>query len=331
MPRRVGTVVRLPRNDESGAVLAFAVLLSIAVLAVGHALLFASEGAYVTARAHAHIVEGDAAAEGALEEARRAGWTLWMDLIPVGGRRGDPPQLQDNTTTEVTWRRLSAEGWLVEAAATRTPRPPTVRRRLLWIYDPELRISELPAVVSLGPGAPTEILGSISGDTVALGVVDAPALGLLDLATMLSFAASLGPRGRPEPADVWGACDTAVMWNWGDPSSPSRPCSSYSPLKGRRGALEVDGGEGQVVLVVDGDVLLRAGTRVTGLLIASGRVDVLEGSSFQGRIVAFAGLGVEAGSSVVGSRDRAAAALRAVRDVLGGALPLHPALRLGPE
>lgn len=323
-----------PKSDQGGAVLVVAVLVTLALLGLGHVLLVSAEAAYLTSAAHARIVELDARAAGAVQAELARGWASWMDSVGVGGRhtRTDSVLVPVPAVTWVTWRRLSSEAWLVEASVAQAAGARAARlRRLVWVYDPGARVGALPGVVSTGPGAPVSIGGSIVTDTApAVGVVDEAALGLLSVTTLVAAADSVGPVGTPAPIDGGGTCDTGPVWNWGDPLGPNRPCGGYRPLKGRPSSLLVDGGEGQGVLVVDGDVTFRAGALHHGVVVASGRVDVLDGSVIEGRVIAFGGLLVEAGASVVGSPDRARLALEGARETVGGALVLHEAARLGP-
>lgn len=318
-------------SRNRGSVLAFVVLLALALLALGHAILVGAEGAYTASRAYASIVEGDAASSGALVESLESGWQVWMDSLATGGIGAEPPTVKEGIVTEVEWRRLSHEAWLLTAASSRGGRTPIVRRRLAWIYDPEARIEALPGIVSVGIGAPVELFGSVTGDTSAVGAVDAPTLGLLELPVLLALADAVGPRGVPGPVERLGACDAGSPWNWGSLSDPTGPCGSHVALKGRVGDLEIESGEGRVVLIVDGDVLVRGGAELEGLLVVSGQVTLSAGATMTGRVLASGGIRVDAGAEVIGSGAAAAEVLRALRSRLGLALPLHAAHRLGPD
>ncbi|NNF14297.1 MAG: hypothetical protein HKN72_13785 [Gemmatimonadetes bacterium] len=325
----MGRPMRNGRSTESGAVLVFAVLLALGLLVLGHALLVLAESAYVTSRAHARIVDQGAVVDEALLNALEAGWAPWMDSVPVGRRRTERTGVDGADSTEVTWRRLATEGWLLTARPLARPGGGAAAgRRLVWVMDAAQRMEALPAVVSVGAGAPTLVAGEVSGDTSALGIVGTPALGLLELHAALAQAGALDARGSVAPADAFGACDFSAMWNWGDPGQSSRPCGSFTALRGRVGDLTIDGGQGRVVLFVDGDVTLRAGAAIEGVVVVSGHVRLVEGALFRGRLVAFGGIEVEGGSSVVGSLGAATAALAAVRSSLNARLLLHQARRL---
>lgn len=71
----------------------------------------------------------------------------------------------------------------------------------------------------------------------------------------------------PAPAVTGGACDRARSDNWGAPGG-SGPCASYAPLIWATGDVELRGGAGQGVLLVDGDLTLSAGATFAGVVIA---------------------------------------------------------------
>lgn len=89
-------------------------------------------------------------------------------------------------------------------------------------------------------------------------------------ATLTRHAAIVLPPGSvvtPAPAVSGGRCDRARADNWGDPSG-SGACATYAPLIWATGDLRLQGGAGQGVLLVDGDLVLEAGARFSGVVIA---------------------------------------------------------------
>ncbi len=318
-------------RGESGAVLAFAVLVALALLVLGHSLLVSAEAAYTTSKAHARIVQDGWKVEAILMDVLDAPWTAWLDSVPQGGRRTYQVVGPRGDSTGLTWRRLSQEVWLLTARPESVGGGPTLeRRRLVWVLNAAQRIMELPAVVSVAAGSPTRVVGAITGDTTAIGVVPMPGLGLLPLRAAMGQGQSLDPGGTPGPSDAFGTCDTSDRWNWGDPDHPARPCGSHTALRSRAGDVVVSGGRGRVVLFVDGNATFQAAANVDGLVVASGVVRLEGGASIRGRVLAYGGVEVEAGSSVVGSRAVATAALEGVRERFAARGVLHPAQRLGP-
>jgi hypothetical protein len=96
---------------------------------------------------------------------------------------------------------------------------------------------------------------------------------------------------RLAPAAVGATCDRAAPGNWGAPGDPRDPCFDYVPLVFATSDLEIQAGSGQGILVVDGSVTFRAGTTFTGLVLATGRVD-LDGARVTGAVRAGSGVRV---------------------------------------
>ena len=61
-------------------------------------------------------------------------------------------------------------------------------------------------------------------------------------------------------------CNLADPANWGDPTGASA-CAWHAPVIWARGDVELQGGVGQGVLLVDGDLTLSGGVQFTGLII----------------------------------------------------------------
>lgn len=102
---------------------------------------------------------------------------------------------------------------------------------------------------------------------------------------------------RPSVQD--GRCDESDARNWGDPSSAGA-CASYLPAIHAAGDLSVQGGVGQGVLIVDGDLELGGAFEFAGLILVGGTMSIVGGgASVTGGIVA-AGIDLaSAGSDVV--------------------------------
>lgn len=81
-----------------------------------------------------------------------------------------------------------------------------------------------------------------------------------------------GPVVAPQPVWSNGICVTAVRSNWGDPYASGTSCNGYFPLVLTTGDLEIRGGRGQGVLVVDGDLRVSGGFVYAGLVLVRGSV-----------------------------------------------------------
>lgn len=70
----------------------------------------------------------------------------------------------------------------------------------------------------------------------------------------------------PGPVVALAACDSSVATNWGE-NLGAGPCARYAPVIHARGSMELRGGRGQGILLVDGDLTVAHGARFDGLVI----------------------------------------------------------------
>lgn len=97
--------------------------------------------------------------------------------------------------------------------------------------------------------------------------------GTLRLVDLLDVADHvISGSTSPRPATASGLCDTTDPVNWGAPSDRAHPCFDYFPLIYADSDLNVTSGEGQGILIVDGDLNLASGTRFHGPILATGRI-----------------------------------------------------------
>jgi hypothetical protein len=94
-----------------------------------------------------------------------------------------------------------------------------------------------------------------------------------------AYTASVPPR-----------CNTDVETNWGEPILPTDPCFDHFPIIYRYGNLKLQGGRGQGILLVEGDLEATGGmvfygpVMVTGTLSTSGNSG--QGAKFFGGVIA---------------------------------------------
>ena len=70
-------------------------------------------------------------------------------------------------------------------------------------------------------------------------------------------------------------CDASVLTNWGAPTVPTSPCFNYFPIVYHYGDLSISGsGEGQGILLVEGDLHVQGRIDFYGPVIVTGGVDV---------------------------------------------------------
>ncbi len=85
-------------------------------------------------------------------------------------------------------------------------------------------------------------------------------------------------------------CDKSVQTNWGEPALNTDPCFNYFPVIYHQGNLKLQGGRGQGILLVEGDLTATGGmvfygpVFVTGTLSTSGNSG--QGAKFYGGVIA---------------------------------------------
>lgn len=337
---------------EAGAVLVVVVLVMLATFGLGHGLLLAARFELLAARAGARQLELRAAAQTAGARALAGGGGAWMDSVAPWHTGPTTSDSIGSIRTEASFRRLAPESWLVESWARRAAGPTVRAARLAWTMDPLERVLDLHGVVAVRTDAPVEITGTIEAGVVAaalppltasmcaplaapqaarlsslppVAALDSsilrPGLGELSFDQLLALAPQgVQGTGTPAPVERLGVCVDGA-WSWGDPERPFRACGAELPLRAATADLVVDGGIGQGVLLVDGDIVLAGGGRYYGLVLATGVLDVREGAELTGYAVAAGGLSVASGSRIVGSACWAERALRANRALLSVAVP----------
>jgi hypothetical protein len=112
---------------------------------------------------------------------------------------------------------------------------------------------------------------------------------LKKLATLIVTDANppaTGPVHIGNPA----RCDKSVESNWGEPAIQTDPCSNYFPIIYHYGNLSLQGGRGQGILLVEGDLTATGGmvfygpVYVTGTLSSEGNKN--QGAKFYGGVIA---------------------------------------------
>jgi hypothetical protein len=110
------------------------------------------------------------------------------------------------------------------------------------------------------------------------------ALATLTLASANPAATAPAYTGNPPK------CNKAVETNWGEPLLKTDPCFNYFPIIYHNGDLKLQGGRGQGVLLVEGDLTATGGmvfygpVYVTGTLSTSGNSG--QGAKFFGGVIA---------------------------------------------
>jgi hypothetical protein len=319
-----------PCEQPQGVALVLSVFLAMAMFGVGHGLLLGAQAATIASRALSRSAAVEAEAEGVVAGTLRKGWGSPMDTVPIGGHGEGVDTLRTGAVTRTIWRRLAAEIWLLEISLRSLDGWQATSRRLIWGMNPETRIDALGAALSVGSDGEVKVAGDfIVGAESPLAVVEEVALGRLSLEEALKVVMLVEGSGTPRPLSSGGECLTGVVWNWGDQRADA-PCSDFAAVRGSRGSLIVDGGVGQGLVLVDGDLTLRGTHQFRGLLLVSGMLRLDGGAIVEGMALALGGVEIGPGSRFVASREIARWSLEETRSVLSTLEVFHPAQRLGP-
>jgi len=81
------------------------------------------------------------------------------------------------------------------------------------------------------------------------------------------------------PVVTNGQCDKTVLTNWGDGMNPTRPCGSFFPIVHITGDANINGQQGQGILLVDGSLTIQGGFQWFGITIIRGTLKTAGGGT----------------------------------------------------
>lgn len=292
---------------RSGFAVATAVFALVVVGALAMGTLFAGTRELRSGSDAIHEARAVMAAELGIEQAI-ANWNVRWNAYGRGFGRTSTLAAPDGARLTVSFTRLADELFLVASEARAGPARRHVARVVrLDVEDPPLLA---PLAVRTAPDAGA--IGGIGGsDESPLGW-DCPGSGsalppfaVADTNALLRFghfdwdaliaAANTRLSNRitgvaPRSADE--ECDTTAPENWGEPTrSNGGPCTGYYPVLHAAGGLVVDGGRGQGLLLVDGDLTLQGGFQFFGAVLVRGALLGGAGGARITGMVSIAGLG----------------------------------------
>jgi Tfp pilus assembly protein PilX len=120
-------------------------------------------------------------------------------------------------------------------------------------------------------GSPQKQLDTSLDSTNIFGGTNFAALKALRTMTLTSNISGLAAAVTGSPA----VCNTAVQTNWGAPTDKTSPCFNYFPIIYHYGDLSISGsGEGQGILLVEGNLTVQGRVDFYGPVIVTGGVDV---------------------------------------------------------
>jgi hypothetical protein len=112
---------------------------------------------------------------------------------------------------------------------------------------------------------------------------------LKTLATLI-VSSNNPPATGPVHVGNPARCDKSVESNWGEPAIQTDPCSSYFPIIYHNGNLALQGGRGQGILLVEGDLTATGGMVFYGPVFVTGTFSTAgnknQGAKFYGGVIA---------------------------------------------
>ena len=120
-------------------------------------------------------------------------------------------------------------------------------------------------------GAPESTNDATLNASNIFGGTDFAALKALRTLTLTGNVSGLAAAVTGTPPK----CDASVQSNWGAPTVPTSPCFNYFPIVYHYGDLSISGsGEGQGILLVEGNLNVQGRVDFYGPVIVTGGVDV---------------------------------------------------------
>ncbi|MBI3982309.1 MAG: hypothetical protein HY337_05315 [Gemmatimonadetes bacterium] len=90
-----------------------------------------------------------------------------------------------------------------------------------------------------------------------------------------------------QPVVVGGSCATGVSTNWGDPLNPGAACGGYFPIIWLEGSANINGIQGQGILIVNGNLDVQGGFEFYGPVMVRGTINTQgTGGHFNGGVIA---------------------------------------------
>jgi hypothetical protein len=305
------------------ALVLWVLVIGAAILTLGVLVAIQEQRASGAERSFEHgFTDAELALDAALDSLNPAELRLLLpgpfDSLTVGGTLGT-----GGAPWRGTVRRLDRTSFLVEVVAG-PPHAEVRLGRLLQPRGPDVAVSAALSTggsVVLGPG--TIVSGRDStpagtdcpGPDSAVAGVAAASASLLPGSTVdgsppvilrLSAGAGLTPDDSATferlagqatvllgggtfgtfPATVGTACNVQAPTNWGSPSDPGSPCGAYRPAVHVSGDLSLVAGEGQGILLVDGDLRVLGQYRFDGLVLVRGSLEIGTPAVFSGFVAA---------------------------------------------
>ncbi len=140
-------------------------------------------------------------------------------------------------------------------------------------------------------GTPKLLASSVVQDTATFSGFDDETFTSLTTYSPKVYTSSSQPPNRIEPVVTGGGCNKSATKNWGDPSrsTPAGACESYFPIIHSQGSgyqMQLRGGSGQGILLVDGDLEISGDFTFYGPVIVRGKFVSKNSAKVHGAVMA---------------------------------------------
>ncbi len=322
---------------RAGFAVATAVFTLVVIGALALGTLYAATHELRGGRDAIHQARAVMAAELGIEQTI-AGWSReWNGALGRGYGRSWTHATLEGAQVTISLTRLADDLFLITSEARAGPARRHVARVVrLDVEDPP----PLAALVAT-PATDTSASSGVDASDHPPAQWDCPAPGpalpgiaITDTITALRFGHFDWPTlarlansrvtvrvTGAAPRDSDEECDTTLPDNWGEPNRwMGGPCTGYYPVIHAASDLVIDGGRGQGVLVVEGNLTLQGGFEFTGAVLVRGALIGGPGGARITGTVSVAGQGAT-GSSLDGlAIDFSRCAAR--KALLGIAMPM---------
>lgn len=273
--------------QRPGFAVATALFALVVVGALAMGTLFAATYELRSGSAAIHQARAVMAAELGVEQTIATWNREWNGALARGYGRTSTLSTPEGARLTVHLTRLADELFLVASEARAGPARRQVARVVMLDTGDPLILAALGARTVVDVSASAGIDGSdrapVGWDCPTPGAA-LPPLIIADSSALLRFgqfdweelveganARTTARVSGTAPRFTDEECDTTAPDNWGEPArSNGGVCTSYYPVIHAPGDLIIDGGRGQGLLLVDGDLTLQGGFEFFGVVLVRG-------------------------------------------------------------
>lgn len=228
-----------------------------------------------------------------------------VEPLPSRGRSGGRPAVEGLAWTLDPIRRAGAIRATIEAGGA-VDAPPGAVSAFSYRPGPEdgpacsAFEASLDSLAVSRPRPPAVLEGVLAAEGPSWTPLRLGVLGVDTLSVRLDPLGELTTVTPGPVRDDVGAC-LATPTNWGDPSPPLGACAERGVAAATTGPFEVVGGEGQGLLLVAGDLVIRGGAYFSGIVLVGGDLLLSDSARVRGSVRAGGSVRIAGGSRVAGA------------------------------